>query len=318
MNNTLIIARQVSMTSIASIDSTLTIGNPTQNPSYLLNVNGRANFNGHLFLSNTQINTDHIPQGSNNLYFTGQNTRNFLSANSNGLSYDSLTGVFSMDLATASTTGALSSGNWNSFNNKVSSQWISSGSDILYNSGNVMILSNLTVVGNITGSNTLTISGMASFNSVLTVDGTIRTNSGLLLPTTGGTPTLLDFYETSLETLTFVPSTLDSGIIVDMPVIFTRIGNIVICSFPPGQLTFGNNDAYLTMTNTIPVRYRPRTNKVYLRPTYDNNSYNSSTFEITQGGIINVYHTEYGTLFTKNRTLTMAGNAGFCLTWINN
>jgi len=55
------------------------------------------------------------------------------------LTYNSSTGVFTIQQSSSSTDGYLNSTDWNTFNNKVSSQWTSTSTGIYYDSGNVGI-----------------------------------------------------------------------------------------------------------------------------------------------------------------------------------
>jgi hypothetical protein len=66
------------------------------------------------------LTSDNINEGTVNKYYTDTRARSSLSVSS-PLSYNSLTGLFSLPLANTSTNGYLSSTDWNTFNGKQSS-----------------------------------------------------------------------------------------------------------------------------------------------------------------------------------------------------
>ena len=69
------------------------------------------------FTGAVSLTTDNIPEGTTNLYFLNSRARLALSATS-PLGYDNSTGVFSIQQASGSQNGYLSSTDWTTFNNK--------------------------------------------------------------------------------------------------------------------------------------------------------------------------------------------------------
>lgn len=94
-----------------------------------ITVNGAVTFTGSVNgLTKDMVGLSNVP----NLSFSGNNTGDETTS-----SIKTKLGV-----ASGSTDGYLTSIDWNTFNNKVSSQWGTSGNDIYYNSGNIGIGTN--------------------------------------------------------------------------------------------------------------------------------------------------------------------------------
>jgi hypothetical protein len=105
---------------------------------------------GNVIAANGDYNTSQVTELTNLYYTEARVSANTdVAANTaarhnavtlgtaNGLSLS--TQQLSLGLASAGVTGALSGTDWSTFNSKVSSQWITSGSNIYYNTGNVTI-----------------------------------------------------------------------------------------------------------------------------------------------------------------------------------
>jgi len=85
--------------------------------------------------STLKINTDNMVEGSSNLYFTNARARGAVSISGTPLTYDSGTGVFGINQATLAQDGYLSSADFTTFNNKISSSSLSAVAPLTYNSG---------------------------------------------------------------------------------------------------------------------------------------------------------------------------------------
>jgi len=84
--------------------------------------------------------------------------------------------------------------------------------------------------------------------------GTVTIGTGLLLPTSGGTPTLLDYYEEYIHTTTWSGPITTTG---NTTVRIVRIGKNVTIQLPQFTGTGNNTNTKLLMNTNIPTQFRP-------------------------------------------------------------
>jgi Collagen triple helix repeat (20 copies)/Chaperone of endosialidase len=168
----------------AAVQGDICIAN-SENKTYVLGTAGgtvAANWTQLLFpISVTSVNgqtgvvslnTSNISE-STNLYYTDARARSAISVSGTPLTYNATTGVLSINAANTTTSGFLSSTDWNTFNNKLGTT-LTSGNIFVGNASNVA--TSLTLSGDATLSNAgaLTIANGA-INSAKILDGTIAT-----------------------------------------------------------------------------------------------------------------------------------------------
>jgi len=117
-----------SIINIGNSSSTINFNNNT-------NITGNTNISGIYKINGSQISTSNILEGTN-LYYTNSRAKLVSSINitSNGLTYDNITGIFTLGLSSTSTIGALSNTDWNIFNNKVNKSGDNLTGNLLFNS----------------------------------------------------------------------------------------------------------------------------------------------------------------------------------------
>ncbi len=143
------------------------LSQPASTSFQLYNIGGSLFWNGALLSGLATLNG---LTGRSQTFSTGTTGTDFGIVSSGS--------VHTINLPSASGTarGLLSSGDWTSFNNKISSQWTTSGNNVYYNTANVG-------VGTSSPTKTLSVSG--TFGVIGQTQTGTQTNSGLV--STGGT-----------------------------------------------------------------------------------------------------------------------------------
>ena len=151
----------------------------------------------------------------------------------------------SINTATSSTNGYLTSTDWNSFNNKTSSQWTSNGLKLHYNSGNIGL-------GTTDPQNKIDIAGSAVIGSTYSGGATAPAN-GLLVEGKVGVGTTTPVASAALE----VTST-SSGVLLPR---MTRVQRNTIASPAEGLMVYcttcGTNGSLSIFTNGSWMTFSP-------------------------------------------------------------
>ena len=140
--------------------------------------------------------------------------------------------------------------------------------------------------------------------------GQVTMNVGLFLPTSGGTATLLNYYEELTYSMTFTGiwaanRTIDARIV--------RNGKLVTISFP-SCFTTANTAAFITTTagSELPTRFRPVIYSTFFTRVFNNGAIAAGFFHISTAGAVEVNANLTGGTFTATNN---GGFAGTCVSY---
>lgn len=119
------------------------------------------------------------------------------------------------------------------------------------------------------------------------IAGDIATTTGLRLPASGGTPTLLDFYEKNFIFTTAITGPITS---TSVGITFSRIGNMVTMVFPSISQPSSGSTAPIQNSTTIPARFQP-TAIISTYVTSQSNGVYSNSNCLISGGLLSIYAT---------------------------
>lgn len=150
-----------------------------------------------------------------------------------------------------------------------------------------------------------------STTAALVVTGGIATNNGIMLPTSGGTPTLLAAYEyLTGQTISCSGAWTAAH---NVPYSLLRIGNCVTMSWEDSVFVCNSAATVTSGANTIPTRFRPRTNTNAQAFNFgQNNSANTTVMvSVSAAGVFAISNGAGGNFTSSNNAGAWSGSASW-------
>jgi hypothetical protein len=134
-----------------------------------------------------------------------------------------------------------------------------------------------------------------------TINGVKTLNDGIILPASGGTPTLLNYYEVNISTLLTFTGIWASN--QSSTASFCRIGKLCNMVIPTIAAT-SNTSSVISLVGTLSSRFRPSEDLYFIISIEDNNVFKSGIFWLKQDGDIEVR-------LDNNGNFAGSGSSGF-------
>jgi hypothetical protein len=154
--------------------------------------------------------------------------------------------------------------------------------------------------------------GVTGGISQLTITNTLAAfNVGMTLPTTGGVAGTLDYYEKNTADIL---SMSGPWVAQNWTVTYSRVGNIVVASFPDLYAAVTTPGGNISAAGAIPAKFRPATAKTFEVTVVDGVSFGSlgaGRLVIDNAGVITIYPVAGGTFSAAN-----AGIVATPLSWL--
>lgn len=154
---------------------------------------------------------------------------------------------------------------------------------------------------------TQTISGSKTFSVSTAFTGV---SGGITLPTTGGTPATLDFYESTSYTTTFSAGSAPSAVSGSFTINIVRMGVMVLMLIPGISIT-GGGGSYnnITSDTAMAARFRPANSRVIVVRVHNNggtaNGY--GVIQLLSTGVFNIFRTDTSAIIQNWTASTVMG-----------